>query len=45
MKQVKSLFPSIHFDSMQLELVLTIVGALFVACSIGTVMVMIVSRF
>ncbi len=45
MKQVKSLFPSIRFDSMQLELVLTIVGALLVASSIGTVMVMIVSRF
>lgn len=45
MKAVKNFFPPIHFNSIEVELATTLVGALMIALSIGIVMVMIVSRF
>ncbi|MCA6380260.1 MAG: hypothetical protein IM606_04570 [Cytophagales bacterium] len=45
MKAVKNFFAPIHFNSIEFELVTTLVGALMIALSIGIVVVMIVSRF
>jgi hypothetical protein len=45
MKTVKNLIPSIQLDSIQLDLFAVLIGALLIAAALGTVMVMIVSRF
>jgi hypothetical protein len=45
MKAVKNFLPTIHINSIELQLATTLLGALMIAMAIGTVVVMIVSRF
>jgi|GEM_PF-6051644 hypothetical protein len=45
MKAVKNFLPLVHFNSIKLQLATTLLGALMIAMAIGTVVVMIVSRF
>jgi hypothetical protein len=45
MKAVKNFLPSILVNSIKLQLATTLLGALMIAMAIGTVVVMIVSRF
>ncbi len=45
MKTVRNLIPSIQLNSIQLDLFVVLVGALLVATALGTIMVMIVSKF
>jgi hypothetical protein len=45
MKMLKGLIPSIQISSIQMDLLAVLTGALLVALAIGTIMVMVVSRF
>jgi hypothetical protein len=45
MKVLKGLIPPIQISSIQMDLLAVLTGALLVALAIGTIMVMVVSRF
>ncbi len=45
MKAVKNFLLPIHINSIELQLATTLLGALMIALSVGTVVVMFVSRF